>query len=198
MSKIPVLRTLILFAFFAGSLFSTSQVNAQSATFSRLIEGDHGGVTLYFYPSTVRVLMKMIVGDEPAEKFSTIKRGRVIYASGDNAKLAAEIRKLTNGENDEGFSTLMQLTNSGTSITVMENAEKNPMTLFFMADDATQYAIEIEGKITPQMIMQLMSADVGAAAAQFGIGPSAFSEDSEEEMQAEPPLEEQQNDPVDE
>jgi len=187
MSKIPLLRSSIFLTLFAIGTLSSESANAQSALFSELVDSDHDGVTLYFYPSTVRVILQMIIGDEAnRKKFGSIKRGRVIYSSAGNSALSKKIEQILKGENDEGFSILMEIDNRGNSVSVMEKGGKDPITLLFLSDYEAQYAVEIEGEITQQMLMKVMSSDVGAAAAQFGIGPSEESDSEPEETENEP------------
>ena len=187
MSKIPLLRSSIFLTLFAIGTLSSESANAQSALFSELVDSDHDGVTLYFYPSTVRVILQMIMGDEVnRKKIGSIKRGRVIYSSAGNSALSKKIEQILKGENDEGFSILMEIDNRGNSVSVMEKGGKDPITLLFLSDYEAQYAVEIEGEITQQMLMKVMSSDVGAAAAQLGIGPSEESDSEPEETENEP------------
>lgn len=148
-----------------------TDLRAQSPLFSMLAAGDENARMFHFYPGTIRAITKVAFGEEASKSsFSTLKRARLIYTPGSNAVFAAKKKEFFEKKDREGFETLAEMHNAGTSVSVMKNNADRPLSVIFVSDGEAHYAIELEGELTREMIMQLMMADMEALRGQFNFG----------------------------
>lgn len=154
-------------------------LQAQSPLFSDLAADDENARMFHFYPSTIRVITKVAFGEEASKNaFSTLKSARLIYTSGGNTAFAAGKKAFFEKKDQEGFETLVEMNRAGSAVSVLKNNADRPLSVIFVSDSEAHYAIEIEGELTREMMMQLMSGDMGALRSQFNFGPDK-SEDEQ-------------------
>lgn len=155
----------------AVMLFSRAGVQAQSSLFSELAAGDENVRTFYFYPSTIRVIAKIAFGEEASKTtFRSLSRARLVYASGSYTTFRTKMENLTANKAREGFETLMELNHAGTSVTMMKVGGKQPLSVILISGPDAHYAVEIEGEITPEMMVAMMNGDMGMLKGQFNFG----------------------------
>lgn len=157
---------------------AVSGASAQSAAFGELIAANSAGINLHFYPSTVRVLAKIVL-EKDADALAGVRKARVAYTSSDNDAFREALQRVESAQKEEGFEELVRMQNGSMGIRFYMREGKKPGALLFMSDDLSQYAIEVTGTVTPETLMKLMQADLSGTARQFGIMPLPQEEDEE-------------------
>lgn len=173
-----VVRASLLLLF--ACLFAESALG-QSKVFGELTEANRSGVNLYFYPSTVRVLSKILLAED-AEALAGVRKARVAYTSADNTEFRDAAERVEAHQKADGFEELMRVNNGGMGMRFYMREGKNPGALLFMNDELSQYAIEVTGTVTLETLMRLMQTDLSGTARQFGIMPSAEGEEPVEDF----------------
>ncbi len=119
---------------------------AQTALIDDLAEKDEYSA-LYFYPSTLRMLSK-ILGGEQGAVFSEIKRARIIYTWEDDEILSKEITRTAALLEKDGFENIMSMRSQGNDINALLLESKIPIYVFTMAGAGGVYLMEIQGKLS--------------------------------------------------
>lgn len=154
-----------------------SQKSEQSETLNRYSKTRDKELTgLYFYPSTIRMLSK-ILGDENGKALSEIKRGRIFFSWNDND---SHVRELMDGFksdlSEEGFEMLMQMKSSGNKIDVyLLDRDIDDYVLFVDGEQGT-FILEIFGNLSNGTIRSLSELDMSKVTEVFDLnGPELES-----------------------
>ena len=129
-------------------------LNSYSKTRNKELTG------LYFYPSTIRMLSK-VLGDENGKALSEIKRGRIFFSwSDDDSKVSDLMTEFKSGLSDEGFEMLMQMKSSGNKIDVyLLDRDVDDYVLFVDGEQGT-FVLEIFGNLSAGTIRSLGELDM--------------------------------------
>lgn len=128
--------------------------------------------TLYFYPSTIRMLAK-VFGTDSGAGFSEVKGARVFFALTDNDPTATKelFANLQTGIKEEGFEVLIQMKSPESNIHVFLNEGEIPDYVFFMRGDQGDLIAEINGSLSQESIKEIMQMDLTKAADLFDLIP---------------------------
>src|SRR5688572_2939160 len=107
------------FSFCCLAMGSCGQRNEQSRTLTEYSERDDKELRgLYFYPTTIRMLAK-ILGDENGQALKEIEKARLYFSwSDDEARTRETLKSFKSGIQEEGFEMLMQMNSSGNKIDI--------------------------------------------------------------------------------
>jgi hypothetical protein len=163
---------LILFAFNA---------TAQDLAFREL--KNQGFTTLYFYPSTLRMLGKVFV-EANAEALNTLKSAKVIFTFEDDGRFKNAVADYIADREKKGYEMLAEIRNGGFDVKLLQKDENPPISLFYFNGDYGLFAIEIVGKLTPTLMQELMTLDIEKATSLFGIAKIEDSKADSPKMQS--------------
>ncbi len=156
---------------------SCGRKNAESTALTEYLATAPDNVrTLYFYPSTIRMLAGML-GDETGASLNEIKRGRLsLTFGGGDTDFQNSFDPLKTAIDDDGFTSIMKLNAPDGKIDIFYREEPEDGYLLFIDQEGSTFILEITGEISMQTIQQLSTLDMGRAMGllniQFGGTPN--------------------------
>ncbi|MCA1761680.1 MAG: hypothetical protein ABR574_00405 [Cryomorphaceae bacterium] len=151
----------------------------KSETLSEVLEAKPEGIkALYFYPSTMRMLMD-IIGTEKVGALEGIKEARLIFQWNDvNTNFDSYASDIESGILTEDFESLIEMNASGTDVKIFIRESKVPVYIVFYSDGEYDFILEAVGELSDEAIKELASADMGGLIELFSAGnQSEFIED---------------------
>ncbi len=172
LNSILALLVLLLGAHISGG------VKAQDKAVTEFIEQEKSFTTLYFYPSTIRMLGR-VFGGVDAAAFAELKSGRLMFTLGSDDNFQSRVNTFLNSLEQSDFETLADVRNPGFRVRMMQKDGNTPSTIIYFDGESGLYLVEAAGKLSPQAMQQMMAMDVQSAAAVFGLFPSEKKEEAE-------------------
>lgn len=115
---------------------------------------------LYFYPTTIRMLSRML-GDESGQALKEVEKGRLFFSwSDEEGRLRETMKSFKAGIADEGFEMLMQMNSSGNKIDLFVLDRETDDYVFFVDSDQGIFVLEILGNLSPASIRDIAKLDM--------------------------------------
>ena len=117
--------------------------------------------TLYFYPSTIRMVSK-ILGDEKGQALNEIQKARLFFSlTGDESNIRETFKSFKSGIQDEGFEMLMEMKSSGNKVDIyMRDGEITDDYILFVNGDQGNFVLEILGNLSANAIRDISQLDL--------------------------------------
>ena len=150
-----------IFTFCCVGMGSCGQKNEPSRTLTEYSERDDRELrSLYFYPTTIRMLSK-ILGDENGQALKEIQKARLFFSWSDDESGTREVlNSFKSGIEEEGFEMLMRMNSSGDKVDIyMLDSELDDYILFVDGVQGT-FVLEILGNLSPSALRDLSKMDM--------------------------------------
>lgn len=172
MRKVTSSNTVLIFAVITTLLAACARKSGQSETLtafanthSKIVHG------FYFYPSTVRMLGK-IMGGESGTALEGIERGRLFAIWYDDEK--KEPISLDEAKTDieaEGFEMLISMKSKGVKVDAYQRDGEPPAFIIFVNDPDSPFVIELNGELSIDALRQIATMDFEKANDLLNIFP---------------------------
>jgi hypothetical protein len=176
-------NTIILLVFLTCSACTDNNPPSETITVYTE-ENDEALGELYFYPTTVRMLEKVLTTGSQEGVFEGVESGRILYGKSDSLDiLKQDFDELVKGVNKEGFELLVEFKSRGerTVAYVREGSPNRYIAL--LSGGVSTILVELEGDLSLETIRGLSQLNSENVMSLFDL-PKPESEnqgDSEEE-----------------
>jgi len=165
-----------------------SEDNPPSDTLDDYIENpEHDPLLseLYFYPTTVRMIEKVLMKNGQEGLLEGVKGGRIIYGTDDSLDvLSRDIDQLKSGLSDEGFEFLGEFKSEGQHIVAYVREGRNNRYVAMLPGVNSTMVVELHGEVSLKTIRGLSQLNSESALSLFDF-PSNEDEPEEEDDQKE-------------
>lgn len=125
--------------------------------------------TLYFYPSTVRMLGN-VVGAENNAAFDDVESGRFVFTwDHERIDLAFYFDEILNEASTEGFEMLAEMNTSDSQTLVYLNDQNKAVYLVLLQNSFGNFIVEIVGELSMKSITSLSQLDFKDIAGTIGL-----------------------------
>lgn len=147
---------LVILTVLVGACSDNNPPSDTLSDYTRSTEKEEALSALYFYPTTVRMLEKVMSQSGETGILSGVKSGRIIYGVDDSLDvLKADFDELSHGLKDEGFELLGEF-KSGSDRTVAYVREgKTKRYVALLASEASTILVELYGELSIETIRGL-------------------------------------------
>lgn len=160
-----------IFVFLMLSAFTWACTDESNNAVDAMAEREELSV-LYFYPSTLRMLGKLVESENKAS-FREIERARVIFTWENETDLANEISKTLDTLKKQSYESIMTLRSKGVNCEVLLSDTATPVYLFSFSGDGGIFLLEVEGNISGETLRSIASMDPAQALNFLNIAPPA-------------------------
>ena len=127
--------------------------------------------TLYFYPSTVRMLGD-VMGAENNTAFADVESGRFVFTwDHERIDLAFYYDEILKEAGMEGFEMLAEMNTSDSRSLIYLNDQNKPVYLVLLQNSFGNFIVEIVGELSMKSITSLAQLDFKDVASTFGFSP---------------------------
>ncbi len=144
-------------------------------------ENQRSTQTLYFYPSTIRMLGG-VMNAENSQAFADIESGRFVFTwDHEKIDIAEHFDGILSEAKDEGFEMLAEMNTADSRMLIYLNDESgSPGYLILLQNSFGDFIIEMVGQLSMQSITSLSQLDFTDVASTFGL--NKVDETMEEEI----------------
>jgi len=133
----------------------------------------------YAYPSTVRMLGKIVDKDNP-DRFSEIEKARLYIEWKSEGKGSRdEFLSVKNNALAANFEELLSISSENSDITVLLNDRQTPVYLLFSFSGDVDYIIEMKGNVSMSTLQEMGTLDMNNVADVINLGKGSKEENSE-------------------
>jgi len=146
----------------------------------RFEESRPGSVrAFYAYPSTVRMLGKIVDSDNP-NRFESIEKARLfIEWKSDDADSREQFMEVKNEALSEKFEELFTMSSTTSDLTILIDDSQTPVYLLFSFSEDVDYILELKGNISMNTLKEMGTLDLENMANIIDLGMPAEEENSE-------------------
>lgn len=187
--KNRIFRAFGIFALLPLFLLSCQLNRVESNTLTHFAKSDENSFrTLYFYPTTIRMLSR-VIGDDTGMALSEVRRGRAFFTFSDNeGAINVNFKTLQTGVEEEGFENLMRLKSQGSTVAAYIKGEEPTDYVVFISGADGNLILELVGELSPATLRDISKLDLSKAAGMFDLLPEAGTPGSDTlNLQPEPP-----------
>ncbi len=168
--KIPKVSKQILFLIILVlGMGSCGLRNEESVYLSEFLVEQRRAAKLYFYPSTIRMLGK-IMGNESVNATNEIKNGKLVFSwSEEHFDLSSFFSEISDGLQGEGYDQIIQVKSKESAYRVFFKEGNDAMYVVLVENDYGDFVIEMVGSLSYSGLMELSKMDFREIADTFGV-----------------------------
>ncbi len=118
--------------------------------------------TLYFYPSTIRMLSKILATDQGAA-FKEVKKARLVFTWNSDDALSAELSAIAPKFEKEGFESIITIRSHGNNVQGFLKEATIPVYLFSFAGEGGIFILELQGSLSISALQSIATMDPSKA-----------------------------------